>query len=81
MKKKKIMRYSEFDGDYANVCDYLYKLNIPDLTGMVNDLNSAPLSEVKDLIEDILLEIGDLVSDDDYKKVEADLRKLFKVKK
>ena len=80
MKKKKIMRYTEFGGDYTNVCEYLYRLNIPDVTGLVNDLNSAPRSELKDLIEDILLEIGNLVSDDDYKKVEADLRKLFRVK-
>lgn len=87
---EEVMSFKKFNETYtdsqgtnrndSNVVDYLYSLDNNDVNVLTNDLISS--HNPSDIIEDILLEIGDmdLVSDEKYHWVEDELKKEYKNK-
>ena len=75
----KVMTYSQFNEKYNDtrdndVIDYLNSLDDQDLTQMLNDLIEA--HNPNDIIQDILLEIGDMdIPEEKYLWVEDELKK------
>lgn len=60
-----------------DVVDFLLSLNNADIKNYVNKLVSHDNAEKKECVEDILLELHDLVSDEKYKWVKEELKKLI----
>ena len=59
----------------TDVITFLYSLKNQDVIGYVNDFLSADSRDKSEYIEDILLEIGNLVGDDEYNWVSKELKK------
>jgi hypothetical protein len=60
-----------------DVVDFLLKLNNNDIKNYINKLISHDNSDKKECVEDILLELHDLTSDEKYKWVKEELKKLI----
>ena len=81
MKIKRIMEYSEFKSQDFDVIEFLDGLNNPEVNGFINDLIKSHDEETRyEIIEDILLFIGDMITDSEYYVVERDLKKFLKNK-
>lgn len=77
-RKPKVLNYTVFNSDKLSVVEYLYSLGDSDINGDINDLiTTHDQQSKKEIIESILLDIGNLVSDEDYHKVEDELKKEF----
>lgn len=81
-KLKNIKDYTAYISDpessRKDTIGYLYSLNSSDVNGLVNDLiTSGSHKEKKEIIQDILLQIGDAVNDEDYHKIEDDLKENY----
>ena len=88
-KKNKIVENTIFKfNDYSmddednypeDLLTYLNKLHNPDVNGWVNDLlTTHHKNEKEECIEDILLELGDIISEEKYKWVSSELKKYLK---
>ena len=79
MKLKNIMEFSSFNlNKESDVIQFLSNLNHGPVNSLSKDLTeSYDLDEKKELIEDILLCISDKLNDDDFHKVEDELKNLF----
>lgn len=78
MKRYKIMEYFEFTKSDSDIIQFLYDLNDSELNGFVNELiKSRDIKEKTELVEDILLIIGDIVSDTEYYSVHKYLNDEF----
>jgi hypothetical protein len=62
----------------SETISFLKGLKKPEINSDLNDLfRSNDFLERKELIEDILLEIGDIVDDEQYHKIEDELNSEF----
>lgn len=77
-----IAKFNEFFMIKENkyVIDYLYSLNNPNLNGYVNDFLSCNNGEKEEYIQDILLEVGDTVSEENFQWISNELKKEIKKK-
>jgi len=81
MKLKNIITYMSFineDSNKFDVIEFLSDLGDPIVNNDINELViSHTLEEKKELIEDVLLHVGDIIGDKEYSLVDSELRKLF----
>jgi len=81
MKLKNIITYMSFineDSKKFDVIEFLSDLGDPIVNNDINELViSHTLEEKKELIEDVLLHVGDIIGDKEYSLVDSELRKLF----
>ena len=83
MKLKNIMEFSKFILEdkseiESDVVKYLSGLNDGVVNSDLNDLiTSHSIEDKKELIEDVLLHIGDKLEDDEFHAVEDELKKTF----
>lgn len=82
MKLKNIMKYSDYikeklDNDF-DIVEFLASFGDFEVNGDLNDLITTHDNESKiELIEDILIHVGDMLEDDEYHMVEDELKKQF----
>ena len=79
MRLKNILEFSRFNLDKdSDVVKHLKKLNDDLVNKLLLDMErSNNLDEKKELVEDILLHISDKLNDEDFHKVEDELKNLF----
>ena len=83
MKLKNIMKFSKFILEdkseiESDVVKYLSSLNDGLINSDLNDLiKSHNIEDKRELIEDVLLHIGDKLEDDEFHAVEDELKKTF----
>jgi hypothetical protein len=78
MKIKKLKEHYESSSEDSSVLDFLYNLNDPIINGDVNSLiKSHDDIEKKEIIEDILLYIGDILDDENYHRIENGLNNMI----
>lgn len=80
MKIKKWTNFIlESQTEISDIFDYLSKLGSSEINNDIEELKKTTDEEsISYLIENILLEVSELVSDEDYHKVENELKKLLK---
>ena len=78
MKVKKWASFIlESQTEISDIFNYLSKLGSSEINNDIDELKITTDEESKSyLIENILLEVSELVSDDDYHKIETELKKL-----
>jgi hypothetical protein len=72
------MSFINEDSKKFDVIEFLSDLGDPIVNNDINELViSHTLEEKKELIEDVLLHVGDIIGDKEYSLVDSELRKLF----
>jgi hypothetical protein len=72
------MSFINEDSNKFDVIEFLSDLGDPIVNNDINELViSHTLEEKKELIEDVLLHVGDIIGDKEYSLVDSELRKLF----
>jgi hypothetical protein len=83
MKLKNIMKYSDYlkeklENNKFDVIEFLSSIGDSEVNGDLNDLITTHDVDLKiELIEDILIHVGDMLEDDEYHMVEDELKKQF----
>jgi hypothetical protein len=83
MKLKNIMKYSDYlkeklEDNSFDVVEFLASIGDGEVNGDLNDLITTHDEDLKiELIEDILIHVGDMLEDDEYHMVEDELKTQF----